>query len=192
MEIFEFISTVCFLTLLTGFMLKLIILLPASILMGIFENVKISFYGKIIKVFIESSILVFYILSFTIEKTFIISILYYILGFYSYWIMYTLVNETDKEAIEGEQIYPYDALLLKATSYDKYLFVFSLIFFVLCLSFPVLTYFFIPSVCYMFYNWLMAYKVIYWIFIVFGGFATIYIIRYTFIMGVLVLGVRRQ
>jgi hypothetical protein len=191
MEIFEFIAAVCFLALFTGFIAKLIILLPASILMGIFENGKILFYGKIVKAFIVSSIIVFYILSFTKDKSLFISILYYILGFYSYWVMYTLENETDKDAIQDEQKYPLDTIMLKATSYDKFLIVFSLIFFVLFLTFPILTKYIIPSVCYNLYNWLMGYKVIYWISIVLGGIFTIYIIRFTFFIGRLAKVIKR-
>lgn len=105
--------------------------------------------------------------------------------------MYTLENETDKDAIQDEQKYPLDTIMLKATSYDKFLIVFSLIFFVLFLTFPILTNYIIPSVCYNLYNWLIGYKVIYWISIVLGGIFTIYIIRFTFLIGRLARVIKR-
>ena len=179
MEVFEFISATCFLTLFMGFIIKFIILIPTTIILTYNENIKVLFLGKIIKTLIVSSIIVFYIVSFTSGKSFITSLLFYILGFYSYIVMLTLVNESDKETIAEQNSGFLNRTIGKAKSYDNFMIIISLVFFILGLSFPVLTDYFIPTICYKFYIWLIDIKFISWIIYIFGAYCTIYIIRFT-------------
>jgi hypothetical protein len=190
MEALEFISAICFFTVLIRLVESATIGLVTSILVGIYKNEKIFFYEKIIKAFIVSSTIIFYALDFTSDKTVTISLLYYIIGFWTFIVIYTLADETDKETLANDPTLTKDSLVLINTSYNKYIFIISPIFFILCISFPVLTKYFIPSLCFKAYDWLMGYKAIYWIFFVFGGFVIIYIIRYTF--NFLILLIKRR
>jgi len=188
MSVFYFISTICTLTLLVGAIIKLIITIPYAIIMATYENIKVLLFVKIISTIVVSSTIVFYVISYTSGNPFIFSFLHYILGYYSFMVMFTLVTETEKETLQDEQkSYP-DRIMLSATSYDKYMIIVSLGVFILAILFPVLSHYYIPFLFCKFYTWLISYKVISWITYFIGGLAILYILKYTIVLIIFLIG----
>lgn len=187
MNIFEFLVTICNLTLVTGFIITMIMSLPVGIFMALYENKKILIISKTIKTLLVTSIIAFYILSYTKDKVSSSSFFLYCIGFYSYLVIFTLVDETEKETIQQEQRSYADRIFLKATSFNKYLWVISLLFFILSILFPVITHFYIPFICLNGYNWLMNYKLIFWIINIIGGLSVIYIFYYSIVILIVIL-----
>jgi hypothetical protein len=187
MNIFDYLITICNLTLVSGFIITMIISIPGGIVMALYENKKVFIISKIIKTIIVTSIIAFYILSYTTNKDISTSFFLYCIGFYSYLVIFTLVDETERETIQQEQRDYADRILLKATTVNKYLWVIALIYFILSLFFPIITHFYIPYICLKGYNWLMNYKLLFWIINIIGGLSVIYILYYSIVILVVIL-----
>lgn len=181
MKIFEFLSTIAFITLIFGMVITLTMTLTAIFLMLIKESEKTVFWLKAITRLLLTAVIVFFILRFTDGQSLSSALPFYILGFYFYMVLFTLVDETQKEITQEHQETYFDYIFLKASAFNPYLIVLALIYFILAIIFPVLTNFYIPSLLLDLYNWLIGFKIILWIVYVIGGFSILYTIQYSFV-----------
>ena len=181
MEIFEYLVGVSILTLLVGWIIGAIVLVPTTIFLAFHQKGKYLIFGKTISTIITSAVIVYFTFPFIEEKNLLFSLLYFAMGYYSYMVLFTLADETHRETIQSRQKNYFDKILLNASAYDKYMIAVSLVFFILAIIFPILTHFYIPHVAQKFYFWLLSYKLAYWIIHIFGTFAILYVLRFTII-----------
>lgn len=181
MKLFEFISAISFMTLVFGFIINFVMTVPVSLIMSFKASEKILFWAKAIIRILVTSVIAYYVITFTDGQSFSCSIGLSILGFYLYMVIFTLVDETEKETTQENQRTYADYIILRATSLNPYLIVVALTYFIFAILFPVLTNFYIPSLFLNLYNWLFSFKIISWIIYLVGGFTILYTIQYTFV-----------
>jgi|GEM_PF-6189330 len=192
MDIFRFIIAVCIITLLTGLIIRFIIQFIVAMILTFYEKINVIIAGKIIKTILLSLIITFYISNFTEQKTLIVSFLYYFLGYYVHMVIFTFLDNEEKDIIQNQEMSQERKIMIKATSLDKYMIVVSVVVFILGITFPFLTHFYIPIACQNIYNWLLEFKIISWIFYIIGIGYIFYIIKFTIIIPIMFLRNRNQ
>jgi len=182
MKIFEFVSGVSFITLVFGFIMNIFGAILSIIPLLLKENVKTLLVVKGITRIINTAIIVYFITDFANQKMPNYSLWLYILGFYYYMVLFTLTDESNKEALQEKQKTYNDYIFLKATSFNPFMIVIALIYFILAILFPILSNIYLPSIFLNLYHWLFSFKIISWIIYIIGVFTTLYIIQYTFVL----------
>jgi hypothetical protein len=81
-----------------------------------------------------------------------------------------------------------DYTMQEAFNFNRYLIVIALFYFVFAINFPIILNFYIPSLSLSFFNWVLDFKLFYWIVNLAGFGATIYILKYTFMFILSILG----
>src|ERR1035437_473805 len=119
MEIFRFIIAVCSITLLTGLIIRFIIQFIVAIILTFYEKLNVILAGKIIKTILLSLIIVFYISKFTEQKTLMVSILYYFLGYYVHMVIFTFLDNEEKDILLNQEMNHERKIMVRATSFDK-------------------------------------------------------------------------
>ena len=180
MKIFEFLSGISFITLVFGLIVNLLMIIPSTIAILFKNSAKTILWAKAMIRIINTSIIVNFIFDFASQKIPNYSLYLYIIGFYYYIILFTLSDESNKEALQEKQKTYTDYIFLKATSYNPFMIIVALIYFILAILIPNLTNFYLPSLFLKLYYWLFSFKIISWIIYVIGVFTTLYVIQYTF------------
>lgn len=187
MDTFRFIIAVCTITLLTGLSIRFIIQFIVAIILTFYEKLNVILVGKIIKTILLSLIIAFYISNFTEQKTLMVSFLYYFLGYYVHMVIFTFLDNEEKDILLSQEMVPERRIMVRATSFDKYMIVVSIVVFILGITFPFLTHFYIPTACQNIFNWLMGFKIISWIFYLIGIGYIFYIIKFTIVIPLMFL-----
>ena len=184
MELLFFVGFISSLTLLFGLLLNLLMGIPISILMSYKQTYINIIIVNIITRLILTSIVAFSIIKFIHDRNDLNPILYYIIGFYSFMVMFTLIDAENANTAKSEN----DYTMQEAFNFNRYLIVIALFYFVFAINFPIILNFYIPSLSLSFFNWVLDFKLFYWIVNLAGFGATIYILKYTFMFILSILG----
>jgi hypothetical protein len=98
--------------------------------------------------------------------------------------MFTLIDAENANTAKSEN----DYTMQEAFNFNRYLIVIALFYFVFAINFPIILNFYIPSLSLSFFNWVLDFKLFYWIVNIAGFGATIYILKYTFMFILSILG----
>lgn len=180
MKIFEFLSAVSTIALISSLVLTLVMMLPTVLILLIKENEKSIFITNAINRILVTSVVSLFVLKFTNGYSILNSIGYYIIGFYFFMVLFTLFDESKKRFSQENAKKSTDILFLKSYSFNIYLIIIALIYYVLAIIFPILTDFSLPSLLLRLYYWLIGIKIILWATYVLGVFNILYTIKYTF------------
>lgn len=184
MQLLFFVGFISSLTILFGLLLNLLMGIPISILMTYKETYINIIIVNIITRLILTSIVALAVLKFIHDRNYLNPTLYYIIGFYSFMVMFTLIDAENANTAKSEN----DYTMQEAFNFNRYLIVIALFYFVFAINFPIILNFYIPSLSLSFFNWVLDFKLFYWIVNLAGFGATIYILKYTFMFILSILG----
>lgn len=185
MELLFFVGFIATLTLLVGLIFNILMGIPISLMMTYKKSYINIIIINIFTRLILTSIITLAILNFVYNRTDVNLMLYYIIGFYSFMVMFTLIDSENTNIANSENDYN----MQKAFNFNRYLVIITLFYFILAINFPFLLNFYIPSKILKISYWLIDFKFFNWVITIVGFGATIYIIKYTFVFILGVIGI---
>ena len=160
MLFFKFIVTISNLSLLSGLIINFLIGLPKVILVNVWNKKYVFYIINTLKVLLLTLIVTNYIISYKNENISFFSIVYYFIGYYIFYVVFTLIDQTEKEELMNMDMGILDINRNNVYNYNPYNIIISVFCFILAIIFPTLTGFYLPDLFLKTYTWLFGFKFI--------------------------------